>query len=121
MYGLCDAARAWYNRVKKALLALSTQMCSLDPSLFYLKDQNNIVVGILCLYLDDFLWAGTTFFEEEVINKLKTLFSISSSNSSSFKNLGLNVSSSQQGIHTTRTKPVFIYITTCKGKYCRSS
>ena len=38
------------------------------------------------------------FFEEKVINKLITLFSISSSNSSSFKYLGLNVSSSQRGI-----------------------
>ena len=98
VYGLCDAARAWYNRVKKELLALSVQMCSLDPSLFYLKDKNNIVIGILCLYVDDFLWAGTKLFEQKVINKLITLFSISSSNSSSFKYLGLNVSSSQQGI-----------------------
>ena len=96
-----------YNRVKKELLALSVQMCSLDPSLFYLKDQNNIVIGILFLYVDDFLWTGTKFFEEKVINKLITMFLISSSNSSLFKYLGLNMSSRQQDILPDQNKYLY--------------
>ena len=33
VYGLYDAARAWYMRVKDVLRSLSVQMCSLDNSI----------------------------------------------------------------------------------------
>ena len=34
VYGLCDAAREWYMRVKKELNSLGVKMCSLDNSIF---------------------------------------------------------------------------------------
>ena len=93
VYGLCDAARAWYMRVKGELLSLNVQMCSLDPSLFAWYN-NGKLEGILCVYVDDFLWAGTKAFEEQVISKVRELFCIGNTESNSFKYIGLNVCSS---------------------------
>lgn len=97
VYGLCDAARAWYLRVKEELLAMSAQMCSLDQSLFSWYNCG-VLEGIICVHVDDFLWAGTLAFEEAIINKLSDMFTIGSSASSSFKYVGLNIESNNEGI-----------------------
>ena len=91
VYGLCDAARAWYTRVKTELLKLSVAMCSLDPSLFYMQLDNKIV-GIICVYVDDFLWAGTDYFRKNIVDKLYDLFLIGDEASASFRYVGLNIS-----------------------------
>ena len=90
IYGLCDAARAWYNRVKDELTSLSVKICSLDKGLF-MWYRNGQLEGIIVIYVDDFLWAGTTNFENCVINILKTKFLIGSSSSKSFRYVGLNI------------------------------
>ena len=90
VYGLCDAARAWYNRVKNVLFSMSVEMCALEPSLFYWYNGNKLE-GIICVYVDDFLWAGTQGFEREIVNKIKASFLISDSQSQSFQYIGLNI------------------------------
>lgn len=90
IYGLCDAARAWYNRVKDELTSLSVKICSLDKGLF-MWYRNGQLEGIIVVYVDDFLWAGTTNFENCVINILRTKFLIGSSSSKSFRYVGLNI------------------------------
>ena len=97
VYGLCDAARAWYLRVKDELTSLSVIMCDLDNSLF-LWYRNGNLEGIICIYVDDFLWSGTTCFEEQVINKLKEKFLIGSSASIAFTYVGLSIKSYDDGI-----------------------
>ena len=94
VYGLCDAARAWYNRVKGVLLSMSAVMCTLEPSVFYWYNREKLE-GIICVYVDDFLWAGTRTFEREVIDKVRESFLIGSSESESFKYVGLNINSSK--------------------------
>merc|ERR1712055_85918 len=61
VYGLCDAARAWYLRVKDELLKLGVKMSSYDCALFYWI-VNGKLQGIIGLYVDDFIWAGTDEF-----------------------------------------------------------
>ena len=73
VYGLCDAARSWYLKVKSELLLLNTNASSLEPALFSWRN-NDAFEGIICVYVDDFLWAGTTNFQDTVINKLSDLF-----------------------------------------------
>jgi len=97
VYGLCDAARAWYLRVKDELSSLSVKMCDLDNSLF-LWYRNGNLEGIICIYVDDFLWSGTSYFEEQVINKLKVKFLIGSSASIAFTYVGLSIKSYEDGI-----------------------
>ena len=97
VYGLCDAARAWYLRVKKRLVSLSVRMCSLDNSLFRWYN-NGKLEGVICIHVDDFLYCGTQEFEECIITKLREEFLVGNSASGSFKYLGLNVMSNSDGI-----------------------
>ena len=97
VYGLCDAARAWYKRVKTELNNLSVQMCTLDNSLFIWK-RNGKLEGLICIYVDDFLWTGSISFYNCVIQKLKTKFLIGSAASKSFTYIGLQIRSYDNGI-----------------------
>ena len=97
VYGLCDAARAWYSTVKSELLSLGMTMCKLDPSLFYMINEEKLA-GIICIHVDDFFWCGNEHFSKNVIDKLSHLFIIGSSGVSNFKYLGLNVQCSSKGI-----------------------
>ena len=97
VYGLCDAARAWYLRVKSQMSDLEVVMCRFDNSLFYAYHQEQLV-GVICIYVDDFLWAGTEWFDKMVVEKLKQAFLIGSSGSVTFRYVGLKVTSSEDGI-----------------------
>ena len=97
VYGLCDAARAWYMRVKYELKNLGVKMSSLDNSLFFWHNKGRLE-GIICIYVDDFLWAGTTNFNNHVIKRLKEKFLIGSSASATFTYLGLSIKSYEDGI-----------------------
>ena len=97
VYGLCDTARAWYLRVKDELSSLSVKMCDLDNSLFLWYNKGKLD-GIICIYVDDFLWSGTPCFENQVINKLKEKFLIGSSASIAFIYVGLSIKSYDNGI-----------------------
>ena len=52
MYGLADASRYWYLRVKGELIKLGANVSSVDPYLFYWKEHYNLV-GILTCHVDD--------------------------------------------------------------------
>lgn len=96
VYGLCDAARHWYMRVKDQLLSLGAKMSSLDSALF-LWDKNRNVEGVICVYVDDFLWAGTKEFERQVIEPVSQVFLVGSSESRDFRYVGLNIVSNSDG------------------------
>ena len=96
VYGLTDAARQWYLRLREELLGLGMSISPLDPALFSWHC-NGKIQGILCLYVDDILWSGTSSFKSDVIDKLSDLFTISSSSSKEFKYIGLNIESLADG------------------------
>lgn len=99
VYGLCDAARQWYLRVKRMLIELGASVSSLDPALFSWKHKDKIE-GIVCTYVDDFLWAGTPLFRNQVIDKLCKTFLIGSTGSKAFKYVGINIISNKDGSKT---------------------
>ena len=72
--------------VKDELHSLSMQMCSLDNSLF-MWHRNGELKGLICIYVDDFLWAGTDLFCASVVKVLRTKFLIGSP--ASFTYIGL--------------------------------
>ena len=90
IYGLNDAPRSWYERVKKEFLNLGAIMSVYDPALFFWY-KNNRLIGVLTSHVDDFAYCGTTDYLEGVVNKVKCTFKISSEENGSFKYLGLNV------------------------------
>ena len=97
VYGLCDAARAWYTRVRDELISLSAERCSLDSSLFMWYNEGKLE-GLVSIYVDDFIWAGTADFESGVIEKIRDKFLIGSSASRAFCYVGLNMVSTNEGV-----------------------
>ena len=96
VYGLSDAALQWYQRVKEELLSLGMKISLLDPALFAWQAPSG-TKGILCLYVDDILWAGEKTFKETIIDKLSEMFKIGNSASKSFKYIGLNIKNVADG------------------------
>lgn len=106
VYGLNDAARAWYFRVKDELLKLGVIMCTLDPALFFWH-VNGRLEGIICLHVDDFLWAGTANFEKSIMKGLASMFLVgSSSGNGSFRYVGINVEQDSKGISVHQSEYV---------------
>ena len=71
VYGLSDAARAWYVRVRHELLRLNMKTSSLDPALFFWKCDGKLA-GIICLHVDDLFWSGIPKFQQDVIAHICT-------------------------------------------------
>ena len=90
VYGLNDDARAWYTKLKADLVSLSMKKSSLDPALFFYVEENNLA-GLLCVHVDDILYAGNQTFEEKVVHALKDKISIGSKEVGTFKYIGVNV------------------------------
>ena len=97
VYGLCDAARAWYFRLKEELQVLSVEMCKLDPSLFVWKRRGK-TQGVICIHVDDFLYTGTADFYKWIISKLRSKFLVGSSDSVTFIYVGLRIKSYKDGL-----------------------
>ena len=97
VYGLCDAARAWYDTVKKEMLRLGMSISKFDPAMFMFRKDGRLE-GIVCIHVDDYCWGGTGYFEGLVIAKLKKHFLVGIVDSGHFKYVGLNVKQKDKGI-----------------------
>ena len=65
---------------------------------------NGKLEGLVCIYVDDFLWTGTALFARQVIAKLKNKFLIGSSASITFTYVGLSVKSYKTGFTIDRNQ-----------------
>ena len=73
LYGLNDAARHFYKSVKECLERIGCTQSALDPALFYMTKQGELI-GFIACHVDDFLHAGNQEFEDMVLSKLKKRF-----------------------------------------------
>ena len=90
VYGLNDASRYWYLRVREELYSLGMRTSKYDNAIFYWY-KNNRLEGIITCHVDDFLWCGTSNFGTEVIEGLRKIFLLGTEQSGIFKYLGLNL------------------------------
>ena len=97
VYGLNDAARAWYERVKQELITLGMLMCGLEPALFFWHN-NGSLEGIICIHVDDLYWSGSNVFKISVMSKLEKLFLIGSEERNCFRYLGVTIEQKKDGI-----------------------
>ena len=58
LYGLKQAPRAWYDRLKKFLLAQGFQMGSVDKTLFLLRHGKDLLIAQI--YVDDIIFGGSS-------------------------------------------------------------
>ena len=102
-YGLKDAPREWYLRLREKVLALGCNLSTTDYGLFFMHQEGKLI-GLLILYVDDILFGGNDRFLQEVIEKLKTIFEISSEQESAFKYLGISIMQAEDGTITVDQK-----------------
>ncbi|KAI8519244.1 hypothetical protein Bbelb_025010 [Branchiostoma belcheri] len=90
LYGLNDAARAFYMSVKHTLVELGCQCSELEPAM-YLYQVNGVLHGFLLTHVDDFLNAGDEMFEERIIRPLSEKYHTSRQESTCFKYVGIGI------------------------------
>ena len=90
IYGLSDASLQWYHLVKKFILSCGGKVSKSDPTLF-LWHKSNELHGIIIIHVDDFLWAGSDEFKNNVIEKLCKKYVVSKFESPLFRFVGLNL------------------------------
>ena len=98
IYGLNDAPRSWYDRVREVLLQLGGYVSVYDSALFLWFDADGTINGILVSHVDDFAFCGDQRFHHEVIGGLKEKFQVNTHDYGSFKYVGLDVSQNAEGI-----------------------
>ena len=97
VYGLNDASRTWFFSVKNELLSLNCTQSSIDKALFRFYN-GNILAGLFILHVDDFLYAGTECFKQNVIIPLCNKFQVGSQGIDCFKYIGLEIAHHEQFI-----------------------
>ena len=76
IYGLDVASRYWYLKLREELIRLGATPIQLDQG-FFIWVKGNKPIGIMACFVDYVLWGGNTEFEN-IVNKLKQIFYISS-------------------------------------------
>lgn len=106
-YGLVDAGRQWFIRVKKEFNEIGARQSKCDPAVFIWENPTKKgVAGILIAHVDDFLFGGNQYFLSTVVPKIKSIFTIGLEESSNLTYLGLQISQEQQGIKLSTNKYV---------------
>ena len=83
VYGLSDASKSWYTRVKEELLKLNVKISKYDPGLFMYHYRGSLY-GLLVTHVDDSLWGRSRVFVENVIKPFPKIFKIGSINQEAF-------------------------------------
>ena len=90
VYGLSDASKSWYIRIKEEVLKLNGKVSKYDPGVFMYQYRGTLH-GRLVTHVDDFLWGGSLVFVENVIKPLHKIFETGSVNKKAFPYLGFDL------------------------------
>ena len=96
VYGLCDASRSWYLRIKEELIKLGMTRSKLDGSVFMYATEK--LEGMVLLHVDDVLYFGSERFLCDVMRPFKQVFQISKDVSQAFRYLGIDIKPKRNGI-----------------------
>ena len=88
IYGLSDASRQWYLKVKQELLSLGFKQLKVDNAVFSWFE-NGCLHGLVACHVDDFVYAGSELFHAQVVTKLRSSFIIGKEEKYCFKFLGI--------------------------------
>ena len=101
VYGLADASRSWYLKLRSELIQLGGKPIELDQGIFIWSSNASILIGILVCFVDDVIWAGSPAFMN-VISKLKSIFKTSSEHVRHFRYIGIDLDQNEDGTITIR-------------------
>ncbi|KAL5766682.1 hypothetical protein ACOSP7_017299 [Xanthoceras sorbifolium] len=107
LYGLKQALRAWFNKLKTALLSWGFSNSKSDVSLF-IKRAGSVLLYVL-IYVDDILITGTDLKQiHHTIFLLNSKFALKTLGSVGYF-LGFEAFMNSQGIYLTQTKYILIF------------
>jgi hypothetical protein len=89
-YGLADAPRRWFLRIREELLKLGATPSAYDNGIYLFYDDDTHY-GSIVLYVDDILWAGINDRLDIVILKLKSTFEVSHEETDAFNYVGIHI------------------------------
>nr|GEU28595.1 retrovirus-related Pol polyprotein from transposon TNT 1-94 [Tanacetum cinerariifolium] len=71
VYGLKHAMRAWYDMLSSFLISQDFSKCSVDPTLFIRRNDNDLI--LVQIYVDDIIFAASTLelFDTPMVEKSK--------------------------------------------------
>lgn len=98
LYGLNDAARQFYQSVKETMIALGCTQSDLDSALFSKKSKEGYLEGFMVCHIDDFLHAGKSCFDVEVMARLRSRFVAGKLEEGRFTYVGFEIIQTQRGI-----------------------
>ena len=98
IYGLKDAARAWYNKVTSVMRELGGEKSVFEPTVFIWKKKNGETRGVMCVHVDDILFGGDDSFEC-VIQGLKDVLKVGEVQSGKFSYVGVRVRQTEREIY----------------------
>jgi len=75
IYGVKQAPRAWFDKLKATLLRFQFRSSKCDPSLFVYTDSKNTVIYML-VYVDIIVTGNNPIFIKSLVTKLNTEFSL---------------------------------------------
>ena len=91
IYGLNDAPRAWYDRLRKELFRLGGKTSLFDEAMYLWHADGCVIEGVIVTHVDDFVYGGTEEWHTRVVDPVTQRFRISAQFAGSFKYVGLNV------------------------------
>ena len=103
LYGLKDASRKWYFKVVNKLEELGFQKSFSDSGVFYLIKDNKLI-GFVALHVDDFLHAGSPYFNKEIMTKLLEDFKVGKSEAREFLYTGIRIQQHENYIKADQDK-----------------
>ena len=97
LYGLKDASRQWYLRLKRTLKKHGFQKCKYDGGLFY-QIKEGVLQGAVGIHVDDFLSIGNNEFMTKTIPEVLKTFIIGKAEEHAFMYTGFRLDQDSEGI-----------------------
>ena len=91
VYGLSDASRHWYLTLREKLISFGAVPSVVDQGIFYWFSSDGVLIGVILTFTDDLLRAGTTVFEQKVVQPLKAAFMFAPENVEVFRYTGIDI------------------------------
>ena len=103
LYGLNDASRRFWLRVKGMFSDQGLKVLPGDEAFYYRRENDNLV-GMISTHVDDFSISGTKSFVLEIIRKIKGILAMSKVEWNSFRFTGIDVKKTAEGIEMSMSE-----------------
>merc|ERR1712101_84035 len=97
LYGLDDASRKFYLKVREMLKKLKLNTLPGDDTVYY-QHKDGKLIGMILSHIDDFTIAGAREFVNRIVKGIKKKFTISKIEENNFRFTGLDVKTNDEQI-----------------------